>query len=101
MKRTTISGIVFLIVLALVTPALTTFAHLSLDNSPELNSSPDAVSQVYIPHDVISIDGNEDFLSQAALEGWNGSGTENDPIIIEGYATAAENLHKAGHLLDE
>jgi len=82
----------FLIVLALVAPGHTAFAHLSVDNSPELNLSPYAVSQVYTPHDWISIDGNADFLTQAALEAWNGSGTENDPIIIEGYSITG-SLH--------
>lgn len=96
MQRATISGVMLLIVLALVAPVHTTFVHLSLDNSLELNSSPDAVSQAYIPHDAISIDRNEDFFSQAALEGWNGSGTENDPIIIERYSiTGSLHLFRA------
>ena len=95
-KRATISGVMFLIVLALVATVHTTFAHLSLDNAPELNSSPDAVSQGYIPHDATSIDGNEDFFSPAALEGWNCSGTENDSIIIEGYSiTGSLHLFRA------
>ncbi|MHA1903914.1 MAG: NosD domain-containing protein [Candidatus Thorarchaeota archaeon] len=36
-------------------------------------------------HDFIAINGNDDFLEQAANEGWPGAGTENDPIIISGY----------------
>jgi len=29
--------------------------------------------------------GDSDFASQAAAEGWSGSGTEEDPYVIEGY----------------
>jgi parallel beta-helix repeat protein len=36
-------------------------------------------------HDFIAINGNDDFLEQAAVEGWPGAGTENDPITISGY----------------
>ena len=98
MRRATISGVMFLIVLTLVAPVHTTFAHLSFDDSPKLNSSRDAVSQGYIPHDVIAIDGNADFFSQAALEGWPGSGSENDPIIIEGYSICeSRHLFRAIH----
>jgi len=36
-------------------------------------------------HAPIHINGNADFANQAANEHWPGSGTENDPYIIEGY----------------
>ncbi|MFX1255369.1 MAG: hypothetical protein ACFFCZ_27450 [Promethearchaeota archaeon] len=42
-------------------------------------------SESYIEHTAISINGNSDFLSQATNEGWNGTGTIDDPIIIAGY----------------
>ncbi|MHA1908347.1 MAG: right-handed parallel beta-helix repeat-containing protein [Candidatus Thorarchaeota archaeon] len=42
-------------------------------------------AQTYSNHDFIAILGNEDFLTQAASEGWTGTGTEGDPIIISGY----------------
>ncbi|MHA2424766.1 MAG: right-handed parallel beta-helix repeat-containing protein [Candidatus Thorarchaeota archaeon] len=44
-----------------------------------------SLAQKYIDHDFIAIFGNGDFLSQAASEGWSGSGTADDPIIISGY----------------
>ncbi|MHA2362702.1 MAG: NosD domain-containing protein [Candidatus Hodarchaeales archaeon] len=43
------------------------------------------VSVEYIVRDPIYINGNDDLLSQAGTEGWAGSGTSDDPIIIEGY----------------
>lgn len=39
----------------------------------------------YTPHDPIVIIGNSDFHSQAAFEGWSGSGTLENPYIIKGY----------------
>ncbi|MEW6070454.1 MAG: NosD domain-containing protein [Candidatus Thermoplasmatota archaeon] len=36
-------------------------------------------------HDPIHIDGDSDFASQAATEGWVGNGTESNPYIIENY----------------
>ncbi len=43
------------------------------------------ISQTYTDHAAISIDGNADFLSQAAVESWEGDGSDENPIIIEGY----------------
>ncbi|MFX1254328.1 MAG: nitrous oxide reductase family maturation protein NosD [Promethearchaeota archaeon] len=40
---------------------------------------------VYENHLPISIDNNTDFLAQAVLEGWSGTGTQNDPLLISGY----------------
>ncbi|MFX1251475.1 MAG: NosD domain-containing protein [Promethearchaeota archaeon] len=42
-------------------------------------------SPSYLVHAPITINGNSDFLSQAASENWVGTGTEADPLIIEGY----------------
>ncbi|MFX0065599.1 MAG: NosD domain-containing protein [Candidatus Hermodarchaeota archaeon] len=42
-------------------------------------------SPSYLVHAPITINGNNDFLSQAASENWAGTGTEADPLIIEGY----------------
>jgi parallel beta-helix repeat protein len=39
----------------------------------------------YTPHDPIDIEGDADFASQAASEGWAGNGTQEDPYVIEGY----------------
>mgnify|MGYP006285758681 CR=1 FL=1 len=35
-------------------------------------------------HDTISIDGDEDLVQTAFLEGWNGTGAVDDPFVIEG-----------------
>lgn len=48
-------------------------------------------SDGYTAHGLIFIDGNEDFLAQAALEGWPGSGTAEDPIIITRYSFASSD----------
>ncbi|MFX0065777.1 MAG: hypothetical protein ACFFC7_26690 [Candidatus Hermodarchaeota archaeon] len=45
----------------------------------------------FVNHNPISINGNADFLSQAANEGWNGTGTSVDPIIITGYNISNES----------
>jgi parallel beta-helix repeat protein len=42
-------------------------------------------SETYVKHDPIEIDGDEALLAQAHDEGWPGSGTPSDPIIISGY----------------
>ncbi|MBU4190270.1 MAG: hypothetical protein KJ886_04675, partial [Candidatus Thermoplasmatota archaeon] len=39
----------------------------------------------YTSHGPISINGNNDFASQASTEGWAGDGTKNNPYIIENY----------------
>ncbi|MFX1256008.1 MAG: right-handed parallel beta-helix repeat-containing protein [Promethearchaeota archaeon] len=43
------------------------------------------VTQTYIDHVPIYIDGNADFLNQSESENWPGNGTVEDPIIISGY----------------
>ncbi|MFX0092935.1 MAG: nitrous oxide reductase family maturation protein NosD [Candidatus Hodarchaeota archaeon] len=42
-------------------------------------------SSLYMEHAPISINGNEDFLTQAASENWPGTGAVEDPINITGY----------------
>jgi parallel beta-helix repeat protein len=42
-------------------------------------------SQSYIDHNPVEIDGDADFLTTASDNGWPGTGTQEDPIIIEGY----------------
>ncbi len=42
-------------------------------------------SQTYVEHGAVEIDGDSDFLSTAASEGWPGSGSSGDPIVISGY----------------
>ncbi|MGY5879155.1 MAG: right-handed parallel beta-helix repeat-containing protein [Candidatus Thorarchaeota archaeon] len=43
------------------------------------------ISQTYTDHAAISVNGNADFLFQASIESWDGIGSVEDPIIIEGY----------------
>jgi parallel beta-helix repeat protein len=38
----------------------------------------------HIPHDPISIEGDEDFARQAANESWPGDGSEENPFLISG-----------------
>ncbi|MFX1255443.1 MAG: NosD domain-containing protein [Promethearchaeota archaeon] len=40
----------------------------------------------YVDQDPISINGNADFLAQAAQEKWNGTGSPMNPIIISNYS---------------
>ncbi len=51
-------------------------------------------ADTYVDHGFIAILGNADFLQQASLENWEGSGTAGDPIIISGY-----RIQMARHLL--
>ncbi len=43
-------------------------------------------------HNPVSIDGNSDLINQASLEGWLGSGTEEDPYLIDGYTITNCNV---------
>ncbi len=42
-------------------------------------------SDSYTIRNPIRIEGNSDFVTQAAAEGWSGDGSENNPYVIEGY----------------
>ncbi len=55
------------------------------DRAAQMAAQDGAVVAAYTDHDAIWIDGNSDFLSQAAAESWDGNGTASNPIIIEGY----------------
>lgn len=50
-------------------------------------------ASAYTPHAQIYINGNSDFANQSAIEGWNGSGLESDPYIIENYSIDALTGH--------
>lgn len=43
-------------------------------------------SSSYTPHDEIWIDGNEEFIQKASLQGWDGNGSKDNPFIITGYS---------------
>ncbi len=45
----------------------------------------------YTPHDVIRINSNADFATQAANEGWPGDGSAGNPYIISAYEINAYN----------
>jgi parallel beta-helix repeat protein len=42
-------------------------------------------ASAYTDHDVIRIDSDTDFDTQAGSEGWSGNGSEGNPYIIENY----------------
>jgi parallel beta-helix repeat protein len=69
-------------VFALISPISTNSqmqgAHTSLMSSTQL-------AQSHVRHIPIAINGNHDLIAQAAAEGWKGSGTASDPILISGY----------------
>jgi len=48
-----------------------------------------AANTLLVDHDPITIDGNDDFHDQAAIEGWTGEGTANKPYIISYYRIGA------------
>ena len=59
-----------------------------LGSSPRHGSSqaPDVASaKSFVPHPVISIEGDADFAAQASAEGWPGNGHLNNPYVIAGY----------------
>ncbi|MBY8991961.1 MAG: right-handed parallel beta-helix repeat-containing protein [Candidatus Lokiarchaeota archaeon] len=41
--------------------------------------------KISVVHELISIDGNADFHTQALNEGWSGNGTVGNPYVIEDY----------------
>ena len=57
----------------------------SSTNGQEINSKPSPSLKGLQSHAPIRIDNDTDFANQAANEGWKGSGTEDDPYIIENY----------------
>ena len=61
------------------------FGNSSLAVVPILDNSDYSLAQTYVDHDFIAILGNDDFIAQASSEGWSGSGTSEDPIIVSGY----------------
>ncbi|MHA1768574.1 MAG: hypothetical protein ACTSV3_01840 [Candidatus Thorarchaeota archaeon] len=54
-------------------------------------------AQVYTDHDAIWIDGNADFLSQAAAEGWSGDRSAENPLTIEGRHRNSCDWRALGH----
>ncbi|MFX0064921.1 MAG: nitrous oxide reductase family maturation protein NosD [Candidatus Hermodarchaeota archaeon] len=68
-----------------------------IDFHPPLSSS----SSWYTEHSPIFINGDADFLAQAAIEGWPGSGTSwEDPLIIANYTLAYLTTNSSRNLID-
>ena len=88
-KILTVGIVVFLVIIGLaVTPAVgvKSFVKNDIENEydiPALNILYDD----YTPRGIITINGNDEFTSENGVSG--GSGTENDPYIIEGWQTDA------------
>ncbi len=64
------------------------------DGDAEIRSASQSKSGL-TPHAQISINGNDDFVSQAENESWAGNGTEGNPYIIENYdinASSADGI---------
>ncbi|MFP4143367.1 MAG: S8 family serine peptidase [Thermoplasmata archaeon] len=59
---------------------LTAYPHESSDLKLE-----GTISENLTSREPIRIDSDDDFYSQATDENWSGNGTENDPLVIEGY----------------
>ncbi|MHA1944995.1 MAG: right-handed parallel beta-helix repeat-containing protein [Candidatus Hodarchaeales archaeon] len=60
----------------------------NLNNRSLLASSINSLQ--YETHEPITIDGNSDFLTQAASENWPGDGSEGNPIIIDSLNITGE-----------
>jgi parallel beta-helix repeat protein len=55
---------------------------------------------IKIPHDPISIDGDDDLIATAAAEGWHGDGSAEHPFIIENYDIRVHSVLWDGDILD-
>jgi len=82
-QRKRIAVVLFLLVLLFF--ALSTLSDLISHEFTKYPTRKHVESQTYTDHEFIAILGNEDLLSQAASEGWDGTGSSEDPIIISGY----------------
>ena len=66
--------------------ALNSGYHQTSPATPGLPPPVTGISTYFVEdHDPISIDGNGDFTSTAASEGWLGDGTAISPYLIDGY----------------
>ncbi|MFW5907627.1 MAG: NosD domain-containing protein, partial [Candidatus Natronoplasma sp.] len=71
-----------LAILLLIGP---TVGDLDGNMNAQLDRTEHAVNDEYEEREPLHIEGNEDFANQSEENGWPGSGTEQDPYIIEGY----------------
>ncbi|MFW9954177.1 MAG: nitrous oxide reductase family maturation protein NosD [Candidatus Thorarchaeota archaeon] len=76
-----ITGLLILVVSTLLLPTEIGF----IDGEQFKNVQLGAEAIDYVDRNAIAVMGNTDFLLQAATEGWIGTGTKEDPIIIEGF----------------
>jgi parallel beta-helix repeat protein len=56
------------------------------------------VEPYYVPHVLISVDGDADFVSDALLYGWPGDGSAGNPIMIRNYEINASGFMEALHI---
>lgn len=75
-----------LVVLSPLLPINTNTQVQDTHNSPAASMQ---LAQKHVRHIPIAVNGNKDLVVQAALEGWEGSGTVSDPILISGYLLEA------------
>ncbi len=76
-----------LFVLALLVLSMTSAVASNADAVRTINKGCDFTrAQEYEPHENLWIRNDTDLLNLASAEGWNGTGTAEDPIIIEGYS---------------
>ena len=50
-------------------------------------------ASTYVPHDVIRIEGDAQFLVNATAEGWTGDGSAINPFVISGYSIDAHGAY--------
>ncbi len=89
MKRATVYFLAILILISLVISAI------NIDNSTQAALIPES-TVTNIPHDQIHVNGNADFATQAANEGWVGDGSAGSPYVIEGYdiqTNSSDGIH--------
>ncbi len=72
-------SLVLLCFILIIFSGATTFAHGHSETTTQEEIDP-----------TIHISGNSDLLSKAAVNGWPGTGTAEDPIIIQGYRFSSD-----------
>ncbi|TXT54315.1 MAG: exported protein of unknown function [Candidatus Thorarchaeota archaeon] len=73
------------LLLVTVLLSLTFLGVNTYQNSLQLTTQPKSLIADHIYHDPIWITGDAEFQAVANIEGWDGSGTISDPIVISGY----------------
>ena len=76
-----------LILILFIFLLFSTFIPMKVNGLKTTSQKPEvkASSNAYILHNPIFISGNTNLIRNATSEGWSGTGTESNPIIISGY----------------